>query len=149
MAGKQTAVMRKLISICRMHRTFCESAAHKLDLHRSQNLMLSIIANEKEAVSQIQIAKKLEISPAAASVMIKKLVSEGYCEKSFEEKDNRKNNIKITAKGLQTVKKTHEFFSQLDKKLFDGLEDKELEQLEVLLEKTENRAKQMLKEEKL
>ena len=149
MASKQTIVMRKLISICRMHRTLCNFVTQMTPLHRSQNIMLQIIADEKKAVSQNQIAKRLEISPAAASVAIKKLVGEGYCEKSFEENDNRVKNIKITQKGIEAVKKTHEIFSKLDARLFEELNEDEIEQLEKTLDRLERREKQILKEEKI
>lgn len=149
MKSEVTAVMHKLIGVSRMHKTVCEKETQQLELHRSQNVLLSLLAKQNEPMSQVDIANMLEISTAAACVSIKKLVSGGYIEKNSRLSDNRKNNIKITNKGLAAVEKTHEIFSRLDERVFENFTNEELCELERLLQKAEDALKKIGKEEKI
>jgi DNA-binding MarR family transcriptional regulator len=75
--------------------------------------------------SQKELAERLEVTPAAITIALKKLESNGYVSKTLG-RDSRYNEIEITEKGRELVKLTRETFSRTDKSLFSGFTDDEL-----------------------
>lgn len=149
MSTVATDVMRRIIGICRIHRTVCDKETQQLDLHRSQTVMLSLLEKQTKPIPQVEIAKQLEISTAAASVSIKKLVEGEYVEKISRFSDNRKNNIKITSKGIKKLNETRKVLSALDERVFEDFSYEELCEMERLLKKAEEAIKQIGREEKI
>lgn len=131
--------MRMMINICRMHRKSCECAAADLEVHRSQHFTLMKIGEAEEGLSQTELSKKLEISPAAVAVTLKKLEAGGYVKKSMGKDDNRYNNVRITDKGREVVKKTRELFNEIDVQMFECLSDEEMKNFILCLEKINER----------
>lgn len=120
-----------------LHRKLAERRAANMDLQPSQHRMLMYLSKTEIAPSQSEIAKKFEISPAAVSNTLKKLEKMGYVEKASlsDESDGRVNEIKITEKGKEEADNTREYFSCIDKAMFDGFTDEELNTLQALLKK--------------
>lgn len=54
------------------------------------------------------IAGFLDVTPAAASQMIDKLVQEGYVERAEDPNDRRVKQLTLTSKGKRMIEKTHE-----------------------------------------
>ena len=77
--------------------------------------------------SQKDIAKRLNISPAAVTMSLKKLEAEGYVEKNINPEDTRFNFVSLTEKGKDVVTLSIRVFEALDTKLFEGFENEELE----------------------
>lgn len=121
----------------RLHRKLAERRAANMDLQPSQHRMLMYLSKTEVAPSQCEIAKKFEISPAAVSNTLKKLEKMGYIEKTSlsDDGDGRVNEIKITEKGKNEANDTREYFSCIDKAMFQNFSDEELETLSKLLEK--------------
>lgn len=121
----------------RLHRKLAERRAANMDLQPSQHRMLMYLSKTEAAPSQCEIAKKFEISPAAVSNTLKKLEKMGYIEKTSlsDDGDGRVNEIKITEKGKNEANDTREYFSCIDKAMFQNFSDEELETLSKLLEK--------------
>ena len=121
----------------RLHRKLAERRAANMDLQPSQHRMLMYLSKTEAAPSQCKIAKKFEISPAAVSNTLKKLEKMGYIEKTSlsDDGDGRVNEIKITEKGKNEANDTREYFSCIDKAMFQNFSDEELETLSKLLEK--------------
>ena len=120
-----------------LHRKLAERRAANMDLQPSQHRMLMYLSKTEVAPSQCEIAKRFEISPAAVSNTLKKLEKMGYVEKASlsDEGDGRVNEIKITEKGKEEADNTREYFSCIDKAMFDGFTDEELNTLQALLKK--------------
>ena len=120
-----------------LHRKLAERRAANMDLQPSQHRMLMYLSKTEVAPSQCEIAKKFEISPAAVSNTLKKLEKMGYIEKTSlsDDGDGRVNEIKITEKGKNEANDTREYFSCIDKAMFQNFSDEELETLSKLLEK--------------
>ena len=77
--------------------------------------------NKKE-----ELAEHLEITPAAVTGVLQRLEGEGYIERTLGA-DNRFNEISITEKGRETVKLSREAFRKVDRAIFDGLNDEEVD----------------------
>lgn len=125
---KRHAACRMFMLTDRLHRKAVEKFAAQLGIHRSQHFVLMRIAASGGCVSQKELAKKLEISPAALAVTLKKLENGGYLEKKPDEGDSRLNEIRLTEKGREIYRLSAERFSGIDRKMFSGISDVELEQ---------------------
>ena len=84
--------------------------------------------------SQKELAERLDVTPAAITIALKKLEGNGYVSKTLG-RDTRFNEIEITEKGRELVKLTRETFSRTDKSLFRGFSEDELKLYVGFLEK--------------
>ena len=75
------------------------------------------------------------ISPAAVTVTLKKLEREGYISRSMTDEDNRRNEIRITEKGISKVTESRAMFEATDKELFADFSPEELETFVSFLER--------------
>lgn len=112
----------------RLHHALVETRVSALGLHRSQHGMLLTI-NFNGNISQKELAKRMEISPAAVTVTLKKLEAQGFIERSQSENDSRINNITVTEKGREIIDQTGAIFDEVDEKTFEGFSEEELESL--------------------
>ena len=92
------------------------------------------LAIREKLPSQKELANHLNITPAAVTGAIKKLEKEGYIERTLGH-DNRYNELRITEKGREIVKQTHQLFSEVDSSMFEGFSDDELDMYIACLEK--------------
>lgn len=94
-------------------------------ISHAQHLLLMVLAHE-EFRSQKEIATKLNISPAAVTMSLKKLEAEGYITRNTNPKDTRFNFVTLTEKGEGVVRFSHQLFIDIDKELFTGFSEEEL-----------------------
>lgn len=125
---KYKKTMNLFFKCNRLHHTLAECRVSSLGLHRSQRSLMLIVSFYNN-ISQKELAKKLEISPAAVTVTLKKLETQGYIARASSVKDSRVNNIAITDKGRHVIDKTSEIFDELDKQTFKGFSDDDLDNL--------------------
>ena len=92
------------------------------------------------ASSQAELAKQLDVSGATVAVMLKKLESEGYIERSVAASDCRINEIRLTEAGLDVVERSRRRFSEIDEDFFGALSPDELEKFIEYMEKIAARA---------
>lgn len=110
----------------KLHRKVVEKHISGLGIHRSQHVMLMTLARFDRAVSQKELAAKLQISTAAAAVSLRKLESGGYIARISSKEDLRYNEVTITKKGLDIVNRSEEIFKSIDKIMTDRIDDEEL-----------------------
>ena len=118
-----------IICNARMHRRIVERCFNGLGIHNSQHRLLMHLAQNGKTLSQKQIAKDFDISQASVAVMIKKLVQSGFIEKSGCDADNRRNEISITPTGMEIVSKSHVYFEEIEKVMFQGMSEEEMQSL--------------------
>lgn len=127
-------LLGKFFYVMRSHRQLVEQNVEKTGVHHSQHRTLMFLA-ENPGISQKELAGRFHVSPATIAVMLKKLEGEGYIRRNMDSKDNRVNQVEITAKGKRIVKDSRRIFDQLDRELFDGFSQEDLMELESLLER--------------
>ncbi len=110
----------------KLHRKLVEQQICGLGIHRSQHIMLMALAHFDRAVSQKELASKLQISTAAAAVSLRKLESGGYIGRISSKEDLRYNEVTITKKGLDIVNRSEEIFKGIDKIMTRGIDEAEL-----------------------
>jgi DNA-binding MarR family transcriptional regulator len=91
--------------------------------------MLMILGCHPE-ISQTELAEKLEISPAAVAVSLKKLEKAGYISRQAVESDNRVNHVAVTEKGRLTIEVSVQYFKEMENALMKDFTMEEMETLE-------------------
>ncbi len=128
-------VCRLFIHTDRLHRKKVEHFSEEIGVHRSQHFVLMRIADMGGVASQKELAMRLEISPAALAVTLRKLESGGYLEKQPTKEDGRLNEVTLTERGWQVRELSRETFSAIDAQMFEGFSDGELDVLVGFLER--------------
>lgn len=135
------------ISVGHLHRTVLERRLNRTGVYRSQHQLLMCIA-DNPGVSQKRLAQIQHVSSATVAVSLKKLENGGYISRVADEKDNRYNQICITGKGQAVVEKSICCFREVERQMYEGFSEEELDlffqylervrrNLEKSLEKTE------------
>ena len=115
------------IRVMRRHHACVERRIGDLGIHHGQHRMLMQLAKRQEDIpSQKELAEIMGISPAAVTATLKKLEREGYITRSMTDEDNRKNEIRITEKGLSKVMESRAVFEATDTDMFDGFTPEEI-----------------------
>ena len=103
-------------------------------LYRSQHRLLMILGKHPDC-SQTAIAEKIEISPPAVAVTLKKLEKGGYISRQCLEEDNRVNEVVVTEKGRQAISESIVCFQEVESAILKGFSDQEMEQLSGFLQR--------------
>ncbi len=125
-ASPHMDAVRLLIRVTRRHHACIERRVGDLGIHHSQHRMLMHLAQADHIPSQKELAAALGISPAAVAGALKQLEREGYIARTITDEDNRRNEIRITERGLCKVRESRAIFESVDRAMFDGLTEEEL-----------------------
>ena len=128
-------VHNMMIKADRLHKQLYSRMGQKLNIHRSQHMVLIHLARPDATGSQKEIADVFEISPPAVAMLLKRLEKNGYVEREVSPKDNRCNLIRLTEKGREIVAETMEIAEKCNRKTFAGFSEEELDLLQTLLDK--------------
>ena len=116
-----------LIRVMRRHHACVERRIGDLGIHHGQHRMLMKLAcRQGDIPSQKELAEIMGISPAAVTATLKKLEREEYISRSMTDEDNRKNEIRITEKGLSKVVESRAVFESTDTEMFAGFTPEEI-----------------------
>ncbi len=109
-----------------LHRRVVEQLIQQCTgISNSQHWLLMSLSRE-QFKSQKEIAARLNISPAAVTMTLKKLESEGYIIKVMNPQDTRFNSVQLTEKGLHAVDISKQLFHDIEYFLFSGFSDEEV-----------------------
>ena len=132
--SKLSRAIEMMIKTDHMHKALIDSKVGSLGVHRTQHRILMHLARRDRLPSQKELADRLDVTPAAITGALKKIEADGYVERSLGQ-DNRYNELKITEKGRELVKKTRRIFCEVDSSMFEGFSDEELDIYVTCLEK--------------
>lgn len=132
--SKLSMAINMMIKTDHMHRALIDSRVGSLGIHRTQHRILMHLARHEKLPSQKELAEHLDVTPAAVTVALKKIEANGYVERTLGH-DNRYNELRITEKGKDLVKKTRSIFCEADSKMFEEFTDEELDIYIACLEK--------------
>ena len=141
------AAIKMTLSAGRQHRQLIEGHVRDTGLHRTAHMMLMHLAKNEKSTSQRELAERFAITPAAVTGVLKNLERDGYVTRTAG-RDSRYNEISITPLGREVVAKSREAFLEVDRAMFDGFSEKDVETYIKLLERIENNMKRK-KEEKI
>ena len=124
------------IRVMRRHHACVERRIGDLGIHHGQHRMLMQLARRQEDIpSQRELAEIMGISPAAVTATLKKLEKEGYISRTMTDEDNRRNEIRITEKGLSKVTESRAVFEATDTEMFAGFTPAEIAAFTAYLER--------------
>ena len=138
--SKLSRAIDMMVKTDHMHKALIDSRVHTLGIHRTQHRILMILARHDKLPSQKELAEYLNVTPAAITIALKKIENDGYVEKTLGQ-DNRYNEIRITEKGRELVKKTRKIFTEADESMFVGFTDEELDSYISCLERLQENIK--------
>ncbi len=134
MDNKIYTAINKLLKINRAHKCLIDSSVSEIGIHRTGHRILMHLARKGNLPSQKELAKHLDITPAAVTGALQKLENDGYIIRNAGS-DNRFNEINITDKGRDVVEKTKAMFADVDNSLFAGFTGEEIEDFTAYLER--------------
>ena len=135
MIGRYHRISHMQRHLGRMQHRIVEARVRSLGIHPSQHFMLMRLSDMGRFPSQAQIAEELDVSPASVARTLKQLEAGGYIERCGSDVDGRRNEIAISAKGEEMVRRSREIFERMDAARFEGFGPEELDQLEALLQR--------------
>ena len=118
-------------------RTLKRSISKKVEktgVYCSQHRLLMILGKHPDC-SQTELAERLEISPAAVAVSLKKLEKSGFISRQCQENDNRVNQVVITEKGWKIIDLSTQYFKEMENAFLSDFSEEELKQLQRFLER--------------
>ncbi len=97
----------------------------------SPMLLITLLRGESAGriCSQREVAKAMRLSPATVAVSLKPLERDGYVCRQVDEKDARRNLVRLTDKGRQAVEDCGRAFREVDEEMLSGFSPRERAQL--------------------
>ncbi len=126
-----------LANIGRLHAKRADRFMERFGLYRGQAILLKILS-EKDGLTHSEIAEKLEISPAAATKVIKRMDALHYVWRQPDPTDERISRVFIQEEGAAVVQQIENTFEQIDQILLSHLTPEEQRTLIQLLWKVYN-----------
>lgn len=113
-----------LANIGRLQAKQADRFMERFGLYRGQAILLKILS-EKNGLTHSKIAEKLEISPAAATKVIKRMEALKYVRRQPDPIDERISRVFIQEKGAAVVHQIENSFDQIDQILISNLSPEE------------------------
>ena len=126
------SAVRLTLKVNRTHRHLIEERVRAIGFHRTAHMTLMHLAKNDKSPSQRELAERFSITPAAVTGILKKLERDGYITRTAGQ-DTRFNEIAITDEGRRVVEHSRETFYEVDRAMFEGFSDSELESYLALL----------------
>jgi MarR family transcriptional regulator, organic hydroperoxide resistance regulator len=114
-----------MVNVCRLHHTRADQSMERIGLYRGQAILLMILSRH-EGITHSEIAEKLEISPAAATKVIKRMEGAGYVQRQADPADERVSRVYLQDRGRALVAEIEVAFGKLDRAMFEGVPEAEL-----------------------
>lgn len=121
-----------LANIGRLHAKQADRFMERVGLYRGQAILLKILS-EKDGLTHSEIAVKLEISPAAATKVIKRMEALNYVRRHPDPSDERISRVFLLQEGAAVVQRIESSFDQIDAVLLSSLNPEEQNTLTKLL----------------
>lgn len=123
-----------LANIGRLHSRRADHFMEHLGLYRGQAFLLMILSHH-DGLAHNEIAEKLEISPAAATKVIKRMEALQYVQRVPDPSDERVSRVYIQDAGRDRIRQVRQAFEEINAVLVDGLSADEQKTLISLLQK--------------
>lgn len=117
----------QMLVTSQMHRRLIEKKVGRTGVHRAGHRLLMTLACGFYQ-SQVELARKMEVSPATIAVSLKSLEKEGLICRETVEKDNRVNFVALTKKGERIVEESRNIFDEIDRNMYRGFSTEERKQ---------------------
>lgn len=123
---------RLLANVCRIHGTKANHCFDQLGIYRGQAFLLKILSDQ-DGLTHSEIAEIMEISPAAATKVIKRMEHNKYILRQPDPKDERLSRVYIQEAGIAIINQIDRSFQQLHQTMFEGFSQDDLTHFHELL----------------
>ncbi|MDY3910048.1 MAG: MarR family winged helix-turn-helix transcriptional regulator [Eubacterium sp.] len=137
-------VTHRMILTNQMHRRLIEKKLEGTGVHRAQHRLLMSLA-DNHFVSQVELARHLEITPATIAVSLKSMEKDGLICRKVKGEDNRANFVELTEKGKRIAEESSEYFNSVDEQMYQGFSQEERKELSDYLDRVYDNMEQMAK----
>ncbi len=121
-----------MAKIGRLHATRANRFMEQIGLYRGQAILLKILSWQ-DGLTHSEIAEKLQISPAAATKVIKRMEALHYVRRQPDPVDERVSRVFLEEEGRAIARQIRNAFEQIDQVLFSNLNPGEQKTLVKLL----------------
>ncbi|MBQ6950740.1 MAG: winged helix-turn-helix transcriptional regulator [Clostridia bacterium] len=105
-----------------------------LGMYPGQPRMMEYI-NAHPGCTQRDVALALDITQASAAASLKRMEKAGLLKRLQDKQDSRRNCLTLTEKGLSQMLQGRNGMDSLDKEMFQGLSQRDMEQFKALCDK--------------
>ena len=123
-----------LAGICRLNRGFMHSLWDELGLYRGQPFLLAVLW-EHEGITHSELARRMHVSPATVTNMIKRMEKGGLLERRPDPDDQRVSHVYLTDAGRAIRERVDQRWRELETRVFGSFSEEEQEVLGALLER--------------
>lgn len=116
--------LHQYMRVGRCHRLLLERAFNSTGVYRSQHRVLMCISDNPN-ISQKDLAQMNDVSTATMAVTLSKLENGGYICRAVDKSDKRINQIVLTEKGEQVVRKSRHIFREVERGMFEGFSEED------------------------
>jgi len=136
--------MHQSLSMVYRHSKIMHDKSMKQFRLSGQQMTYLRIINENPGISQEVLARQMEIDKGAVAKSIKDMVDKGYVKRIQNPQDKRAYCLSTTEMAAAICKDGEVCAIKFEKELTEGLTEKELETLAVLLEKITDNMKRIM-----
>jgi DNA-binding MarR family transcriptional regulator len=130
----EESLVRLLGRTCRLHRGVMHAVWDELGLYRGQPFMLAVLW-EQEGVTHSELARRMHVSPATVSNMIKRLEKSGFVERRPDAQDQRVSHVYLTDAGRAIRERVDGQWQEIEERVFGSFSQEEQALLRALLER--------------
>ncbi|MBL8059649.1 MAG: MarR family transcriptional regulator [Chthonomonas sp.] len=117
----ETVLIPRIAVLYELQSSYLEPKLKKLGISLNTFHLLMAIQNSGEKVSQIEIARRLGISPATLSETVSLHIGKGLLEQVVSKKDRRVKFLRLTKSANSKVKDIRKLLSNLEKLMLEGI----------------------------
>lgn len=127
-------VARVFGHLIRSHLLVVKRSLDEEGLCPSQPGMIHALSQCKQA-TQVELANKLNVTPATVSAMLKRMERDGLIERRRNEADQRVTHVCLTERGATQAKVVNQIFREHNIRAFGNFSKEELEQAMAIFNK--------------
>lgn len=116
-------------AIRKLHERKASKLLKSIGLYNGQPRLLFHL-DETGGCNQKELSDYLNVSCATVAVSLKRMEKCGIIKKSPDKNDLRNNIITLTDRGIEIVNRCHEIFMDINIKMYDGFNSREMQDLE-------------------
>ena len=110
--------------VCRLHHLRVRTLLQDSGLHRGQPKLLFALA-EEDGLTQSELVKRMQISPATVTKMIQRMEKSGFLQRKRDMQDQRISRVYLTDAGRAMKSKLIEVSQDIGEEVFAGFSQEE------------------------
>jgi len=121
----QMRLGRMMANVGRLQATRLDQMMDEIGLFRGQAILL-LLLGEQDEMTHSEIAERLQISPAAATKVIKRMEALGYVRRTADAQDERVSRVVLEDAGREKIAQIQGVFERINALLVQGIPEEQL-----------------------